>query len=82
MFSLQSEYISPYSVSTHFPILLWHFLYDQTHPDADIAADVHINDYQSIHSHIYVYLGEEGQCLAYTSPSGYNFNIDMNYMSI
>ena len=27
-------------------------------------------------------LGEEGQCLAYTSPSGYNFNIDMNYMSI
>ena len=28
------------------------------------------------------YLGEEGQCLAYTSPSGYNFNIDMNYMSI
>ena len=55
MFSLQSEYISPYSVSTHFPILLWHFLHVQTHPDADIAADVHINDYQSIHSHIYVY---------------------------
>jgi hypothetical protein len=38
-----------------FPNLLCHFLYEQTHPDVDTAADVPIDDCPSIHSRVYVY---------------------------
>jgi hypothetical protein len=39
----------------HFPNLLRCFLYNQTHTDANIADDVPIDNYLSIHSRIYVY---------------------------
>jgi hypothetical protein len=38
-----------------FPSLLRRFLYDQTHPDVDMDANVPINNCPSIHSRIYVY---------------------------
>jgi hypothetical protein len=38
-----------------FPNLLRRFLYDQTHPDVDIDADVPNDDCPNIHTRIYVY---------------------------
>jgi hypothetical protein len=51
---------SPEGLAEHlnqprFPNLLRCFLYDQTHPDVDIAANVPIDDCPSIHTRVYVY---------------------------